>query len=101
MSTHDFADQNAVMGFSCGVKSIDGFSCDCYRGVKAEGVVSATEIVIDRLGNSDDVHAAFGECGCNTQRVFAADGNKGINAKFFEITFDSLNATLDLDRVRT
>ena len=54
MTTHHFDDHDAVMRFRSGMQTIDGVGNDRNCGVESERVVSAADVVVDCLGNSDE-----------------------------------------------
>ena len=60
VAAHDFDDLDAGVGFGGGVEAVDGFGGDGDGGVEAEADVGAGEVVVDGLGNADDVDVALG-----------------------------------------
>jgi hypothetical protein len=54
---------------------VDGLGGDGDRGVEAEGVVGAGEVVVDGLRDPDHPHAQLVEAGRHAERVLAADGH--------------------------
>ncbi len=81
------------------MQPVDGLGGDVDRCVEAEGEVGATQVVVDRLGHSDDVDAQVGEPGRDPQGVLAADGDEGVDTVGLEVGGDLLDATIDLEGV--
>ncbi len=98
---HHLDDEDAVVGLGGGVQPVDGLGRDVDRGVEAEGEVGAGEVVVDRLGDADDVHAEVGELGGDAEGVLAADRDQRVDAQAGEVRLDLLDAAVDLERVGT
>ena len=54
---HDLDHDDAVMAVRGAVQAVDRVGRDPERGVEAEGDVGALDVVVDRLGQGDDVQA--------------------------------------------
>ena len=59
-------------------RAFDDFRDVAQSRVKAECVVSAGKVLINRLRNSQNLHATFGELGGDPKRIFAATRNDRI-----------------------
>ncbi len=59
MPAHAFDDEAARVGRRGGADAVYAFHGDVRRGVEPEGKVCAGKIVVDGLGNADDVYAVF------------------------------------------
>ena len=53
------------------VPPFDVLCRNTYRGVKAEGVVGAGNVVVDRFGNTDDIDAHVEKFSSRTQGVIS------------------------------
>ena len=96
---HDLDDQDAVVALRGGVQPVDGLGGDVDRGVEAERVVRAREVVVDRLRHADDVDARLVQLGGDAEGVFAADGDQRVDAEVLQVAPDPLHAVLDGERV--
>src|SRR3569833_3826626 len=76
IAPHHFADNNTVVRVGSGVQAVDGFSGDHNRGVKAEGLVCAADIVVDRLRHANSVDAVLGKKERDGLSVIAAESNE-------------------------
>jgi len=80
IAAHEFDDHDAVMGFGGGVDAVDGVGGDVDGGVKAEGDVRGREIVVNGLGDSDDVESLGGEIEPDLLGAVAADDDESVEA---------------------
>ena len=81
------------------VAAVDRVGGDGDRGVEAEGVVGAVEVVVDRLRHADDGKTELGvEPGRDAERVLAADRDQRVD--LLERALDAFDAALELVRVR-
>src|SRR6266849_125265 len=55
MTAHHFDYHHAVMGLSGGMQPVHGISDNRNRRVETKREISSADVVIDRLGNSDQV----------------------------------------------
>ena len=79
--------------------AVDRLGRDVDRGVEAEGVVGAVEVVVDRLRDADDGQPVLGvELGRDAERVLAADRDERV--ELLEGLLDAFDAALELVRVR-
>jgi hypothetical protein len=67
-----------------------------YGGIEAEGDVGGAQIVIDGLGNRNDLHALVKEFGRNLLRaVVATDGDDRVNSRFLRVGDDLVGNVAD------
>ena len=87
---HYFRNDDAMMAMRGAVQAIDGFRGDAERRVKANGRVRHRDIVIDGLGQRDDVKPFLNQA----QRVLvgaaAAEANERIELFLFVIANDGV-----------
>ena len=83
VAAHDLDDDHAVVRLGGRVQAVDRVGRDLHRGLEAEGVVGAREVVVDRLGHADDRHAVGGELRGDAERVLAADRDQRVDARRF------------------
>ena len=75
---HHLDDHDPVMGRCCAVQPVDALRGDRQAGVKADGLVSAAQIVIDGLRDADDREALLRELVRLAMRAVAADADQRI-----------------------
>ena len=61
IAAHHFHHHHAVMSLCGGVDAIERLAHDIARSVESKSVIGATEVVVDRLGNSYHLGATFVE----------------------------------------
>ncbi len=91
VAAHDLDDHDAVMSLGGGVYAVEGLADDVAGGVKSESVIGAAEIVVDGLGNADDLGAAFVQLLGDRKRVVTADRDESLDL----ICFERGQATVD------
>src|SRR5579859_3567594 len=84
IAAHDLDDHDAVVRFGSGMNAIYGFADDVAGGVESEGVLGATEIVINRLGHADDMNSVLMQLLRNRESVVAADRDQSIDLVLLE-----------------
>src|SRR5215471_3257734 len=72
VAAHDFNEHDAMMAFGGGVKAVDGFGGNDDGGVETERHVGGGKIVVDGLGNRNDVHSAASKIARDVLRAIAA-----------------------------
>ena len=88
---HDFHDEDAAVGGGCRVDLVDRRRRDVDRALVAEGEVSAPDIVVDRLGQMNDVQSLLAEqVGCLLGAVAAQD-HEAVQAKLVIILLHRLD----------
>src|SRR5690606_16842926 len=53
VSTHHFANDDAIVTLGRAVQAIDGIASDIDGGLVADRVLRCLEVIVDRLGNPD------------------------------------------------
>ena len=88
------------MALGRGVQAVDRLGGDVERGVEPERDIGAAQVVVDRLGNSDHVHAVGVEPVRHAERVLAADRDEAVQVEVGERLADLLYPVFALVRVR-
>ena len=78
---HDLDCHDAVMGLGGGVNLINRISGGLQGGVETESYVGGTEVIVNGLGNADQVHAFAEKIQANLLRAVPADGDDRIDAQ--------------------
>src|SRR5262245_29022071 len=86
VATHHLYHDDTVVCFGSGMHAIDGASCYVHGRVKAEGEVSAGEIVVDGLGHANHFDAILKEFLCNGKRVVAPIAMRASHPCFFRLS---------------
>ena len=73
VAAHDLDDHTAAMGLGRGAQTVDGLGGDLDGGVEAERVVGGFEVVVDGLGNADDLESRIRQTACRGEGTLAAD----------------------------
>ena len=101
VAAHHLDDHDAVVRLRRRVQAVDRLGRDADRGVEAEGVVGAREVVVDRLRDADDRQLSSAKQACrDAERVLAADRDERVEARGREVLQHPLDAALELVRVR-
>src|SRR4051794_38695256 len=90
IATHYFNYHDAVVRLGCGVYAIDRLAHNVARRIEPEGVVGATQVVVDGLGNAYDFDSFFVELLRDRKSVVSANGNQGVNL----VRIKGLNAAI-------
>jgi len=77
-ASHRLDDHDAVMRRRRRVEPVDRFTHDADRGVKADAVVGAEQVVVEGLGHADDGRPVIGQPRRNSVRTVAANGDQRI-----------------------
>ena len=80
---HDLDDHDAAVAGGGSVHAVDDVGGDIHGGVEAEGDVCAPDVVIDRLGQADDIQALFGEEVCGLVGAVAAQADEAVQLGLF------------------
>ena len=80
IAPHDFADHHSVMTVGCRMKSIKCLGCSVDRRQESEGDLRAVEIVVNCLGDADDIDPSLDEWSSALHRAVTADDDEGIDA---------------------
>ncbi len=90
VAAHHLDDEDAPVRGRRRVQPVDGVAGRLHRGVEAERLVGAGDVVVDRLGQADDPQAAAVEPVRGRQRALAADGDERVEAELGEAIDDQL-----------
>ena len=96
VAAHDFNDDHAVVRVGGGVDAVDGLGGDHDRGVEAEGLVGAADVVVDGLGNADGLDAVLAQEERDRLRVVAAEGDERVDLVGLENLLHLLDAAGNL-----
>ena len=96
IAAHHLDDDHAVVRVGGGVDAVDGLGGDHDRGIEAEGLVGAADVVVDGLGNAHAVHAVLAQELRHRLRVVAAQGDEGIDLVGLENLLHFVNAAGNL-----
>ena len=99
VAAHHLADENAVVRLGRRVQTVDGVGRDLHGGVKTERDLSGRQVVVDRLRDSDDLHALLREPVRDAEGVVAPDGDESVDVVLLQRLSDGLDAAFDLVRV--
>ncbi|MNX90407.1 hypothetical protein D3C86_1224530 [compost metagenome] len=80
-AAHDLEDHHPVVALGGGEQLVDGLGGRGHRRVEAEGLVRRVEVVVDGLGDADQVHALLGQVVPDAEGAVAADEDQRIQAQ--------------------
>ena len=99
MPAHRLDDEDAAVRLRGRVAAIDGFGGHVHRGVEAERVVGAVQVVVDRLRHADDGKLELGgEPRGHAERILAADRHERV--ELLERLAHAVDAAVELVGVR-
>ena len=90
VASHDFDDDDAAMGLGGRVQTVDRVGGERHRGVEAEAVGGADDVVVDRLRHADDRDAPGAEPVSDGQRAIAADDDQRVELHLVEHLDDTV-----------
>src|SRR5262245_46189590 len=90
VTPHDLNDDDSPMALCRCVQFVECLASRIHSGVETEGAEGASNVVVDGLGNGDEWNALLVELFCYGKRAVAANDDKSIEVKFFEIGNDSI-----------
>jgi len=99
VAAHHLTHEDAVVRFGGRMQTIDGVGRDLHGGVKAERDLGGRQVVVDRLRDSDDLHALLREPVRDAESVVAPDRDENVDVVLLQRRFDGIDAALDLVRV--
>ena len=94
MTAHHLDDRAALMALHRVAELVDALDGGVAGGIKADGIVRAAHVVVDRRGNADHRNAHARELQRAAERAVAADGDDRVDAEQLAHR-DSLFASLD------
>ena len=95
IAPHYLDDHDALVRLGRRVQAVNGQRREVHGRVKAEATGCADNVVVDRLGDTDDGNALQVELVGNAERAVAADHHQGIQAHLVE-GVDDLVRVIDL-----
>ena len=100
VAAHHLDDHHAVVRLGRRVEAVDCVRGDLHRGVKAERVVRADHVVVDRLRHADDRQVdLLHDLPVDHHRVLAADRDQAVDLVLLDGAADAFEAALLPDRV--
>ena len=99
MATHHLGHHASVVGITGRAQPIHSVRRDVDGGVEPKRVIRSREVIIDRLGNSDDFHSRLGKTICGRQRTFATDDKKCVHSRFGHYRVDAVDSAVAFKRV--
>ena len=79
---HDLHDEHAAVRGGGGVDAVDGVGGDVHGALEAKGHVRAPEVVVDRLGQGDDVQALLAQQVGRLVGAVAAQDDQAVELQF-------------------
>ncbi len=80
---HDLDDHDAAVAGGGGMNAVDDVGGDVNCGMEAEGHVRAPDVVVNRLGQTDDIESLFGEQVRGLVRAVAAQTDQTVQLGLF------------------
>ena len=85
VAAHDLDDLHPMVGAGRGADLFDHFGTVAQRRIKAQRVVGPVQIIVDSLGDADNLAALPAQPGRDPQRVFPAQRNHRIELQTLDI----------------
>ncbi|MPM63688.1 hypothetical protein SDC9_110569 [bioreactor metagenome] len=92
VAPHDFDHGGALVGLHGVRQLIDGVDGGIGRGVEADGIMRAGDVVIDRSGDADGVDAEPCEIPRAAEGAVPADGDDAVDTKVLTVCYGRLHA---------
>ena len=83
VAAHDLYDRHALVALPGVAQLVDGLDCGVAGGIKADGILGAAHVVVDRRGDTHDADTPAGQLQRAAVSAVAADGDKAVDAKIF------------------
>ena len=87
---HRLHHEDPPVGAGGSAQPVDFLHDHIHRRLKAQRVVGAPEVLVDRLGNTDQIHAFPGQPGGDAQGVLAADSHQRLQPQPADVLQDLL-----------
>ena len=78
------------------MEAVDGIGGHADGGVETEREVGAVKVIVDGLGDADDVQAHFGELKGRLLGAVAADADEGVEAQLVIVLIDNLGLMAEI-----
>jgi len=91
---HDLGDDDAMVAVRRAVEAVNRFGRDVERGGEAEGGVGHGDVIVNRLGQRDDVESGLVQAQGIFLRAAAAEADKAVESPFVIIVHDDLGHVL-------
>ena len=88
---HDLDDEDTVVRGGGGVDVVDSFGGDVHGALEAEGHVGAVDVVVDGLGQVDDVEALFAQEVGRLLRAVAAEDDQTVQTQLVVVLLHGLD----------
>src|SRR6266536_258241 len=85
MTSHHFDDLHPAMRSSRSAGSLNHFRYITQRRIKAQGVISSCQVLVDRLWDANNTHSLLRELCRYAERVLAAADHDSVKPKFFNV----------------
>src|ERR1700738_2810660 len=85
VSAHHFNHLDPAVGPGGRARALDYLSYIAQRSIETERVISAGEILIDRLRNPDDAHAFLRQLFCDAKCIFSSANHYCIQVQFSDV----------------
>ncbi|MPN31122.1 hypothetical protein SDC9_178596 [bioreactor metagenome] len=92
VSAHDLDHAGALVALHRVRKLVDGVDCGVCRGIKADGIMRAGDVVVNRARNANGVDAVFGKLSCAAEGAVPADGNHAVDSEVLAVFRRALHA---------
>ena len=92
VATHDLGDHAPLVGVAGRAKAVHRIGGDVHGGVEPERVVGGAQVVVDRLGDAEDVDTVLPKAVGRGERAFTADGQDAVDTGILERASDVLGA---------
>ena len=83
VAAHDLYDRHALVALPGVAQLVDGLDRGVAGGIKADGILGAAHVVIDRRGDTHDADPPAGQLQRAAVSAVAADGDETVDAKIF------------------
>src|SRR5687768_13612743 len=96
---HDLENHHSVVALSRRMEPVDRIGGHLDGGVEPERVIGSRQVVVDRLGNSDDVHAFGPQLRRAPKCAFAPDDDKTVDVRGTKRLLQQIDSTTDPEGV--
>ena len=93
VATHHLDHHHTVVRLRGGVQPVDRIGGYLHGGLKAEGEIGGADVVVDRLGHTNERQPLLAQAQRHAERVLAADRDQRVQALALEGLLDPLQRT--------